>query len=67
MIKSLKGKRNFAARVVEFPKSLLANSRKVACEQKLLENTANAITVFNTVILLKHTQKTVYRLCIRKL
>jgi len=56
MIKSLKGKRNFAARVVEFPKSLLANSRKVQCEQKLLANTASAITVFNTVIPLTHTQ-----------
>ena len=38
-----------------------------ALEQKLLENTPKAITVFNTVILLKHTQKTVYRLCMRKL
>jgi len=49
------------------PKSLLANSRKVPREQKLLENTAKAITVFNTVILRAHTQKTVYRLCMRKL
>jgi hypothetical protein len=67
MIKSLKGKRNFAAAITEFPKSLQANSRKVRREQKLLENTATAITVFNTVIPLKHTQKTVYRLCMRNL
>ena len=67
MIKSLKGKRNFAAVIVEFAKSLLANSRKVPCEQKLLANTASAITVFNRVIPLTHTQKTVYRLCMRKL
>jgi len=66
MIKSLKGKRNFAAGFVEFLKSLLKNSRKLRCEQKLLVNTASAITVFNTVIPLTHTQKTVYRLCMRK-
>ena len=67
MIKSLKGKRNFAGGFVEFPKSLLKNSRKVPCEQKLLANTASAITVLDRVILLTHTQKTVYRLCMRKL
>jgi hypothetical protein len=67
MIKSLKGKRNFAGAITEFPKSLLANRKKVPCEQKLLENTIKAITVFNTVILLTHTQKTVYRLCMRSL
>ena len=58
---------NFAAVITELPKSLLANSRKVPREHKLQENTAIAITVFNTVILLKHTQKTVYRLCMKKL
>ena len=63
MIKSLKGKRNFAAVIVEFAKSLLAKSIKVPCEQKLLANTASAITVFNTVIPLTHTQKIVYQLC----
>jgi len=67
MIKSLKGKRNFAAVIVEFAKSLLANSIKVPCEQKLLANTASAITVLNRVFPLIHTQKTVYRLCMRKL
>ena len=67
MIKSLKGKRNFAAGFVEFAKSLLANSIKVPCEQKLLANTVSAITVFNRVIPPTHTQKTVYRLCMRKL
>jgi len=66
MIKSLKGKRNFAAVITEVPKSLLANSIKVLCEHKLLANTVSAITVFNTVIPLTHTQKTVYRLCMRK-
>ena len=65
MIKSLKGKRNFASVITEFAKSLLANSRKVPCEHKLLANTVSAITVFNTVILRTHTQKTVYRLCMR--
>jgi len=57
MIKSLKGKRNFAARLVEFPKPLLANSRKVPCVQKLLANTVSAIIVFNRVIPPTHTQK----------
>ena len=67
MTKSLKGKRNFAAVIGELPKSLQANSRKLRREHKLLENTISAITVFNTVIPLKHTQKTVYRLCVRNL
>jgi len=67
MIKSLKGKRNFAAVITPLSKSLLANSRKVQCEQKLLANTVSAITVFNRVIPLTHTQKTVYRLCMGKL
>jgi hypothetical protein len=67
MIKSLKGKRNFATVITELPKSLLANSGKVPREQKLLANTAKAITLFNTVILRTHTQKTVYRLCMKKL
>ena len=67
MIKSLKGKRNFAFVITECSKSLLANRKKVLSEHKLLANTAKAITLFNTVIPLTHTQKTVYRLCMRKL
>ena len=48
---------------------MLANSRKVQREHKLLENTVNAITVFNTVILLRYTENcvsTVYEKIVRK-